>query len=178
MFIKTSMIKSKMLNLNWHSFPSTLEIHATKDGWFSSHATFEARTRHYSLKINTHIYSNRFHRPSILTRLLDPRIQHTGNLITVLLHEMHVTIAVDPNIRQFQVLNGNTRLLQEVVRAVIINSMVTCFASLQQKRDVLEVGKLPGRLGLDYAGTSSSCRVVDDLGAERSSRVCWRRAVG
>lgn len=89
---------------------------------------------------------------------LNPLLDHSRDLVTVLLHENHVTVTVDANLTQLQMLRGHTSLAQELDSAPVIGSMVRRLGGQDHSRHLLQVDQLARLrvLGLnDTRGTRS-----------------------
>lgn len=84
---------------------------------------------------------------------LHPLPQNSSNLQTILLQEHHMSISMDTDIRQLEMLCGDARLLQELDRAPVIWRMVRRFSRHDQDRHLCEIDELSrhGGIGLDYA---------------------------
>ena len=96
---------------------------------------------------------------------LNPRLDDLRHLVTVFLHEHHVTVTVDANLTQLQMLRGHASLAQELDSAPVIGSMVRRLGGQDHSRHLLQIDKLARRrvIGLNDTRGPRSGVAGDDL---------------
>lgn len=75
--------------------------------------------------------------------LLQPLVHPLGNLNVILLHEEHVSVAVDPFLAQIRMLHVDTHLPQVLDGAVVVGRVERRLARDDELGDARKVGQLP-----------------------------------
>lgn len=73
---------------------------------------------------------------------LHPLLQNSSNLQTILLHEHHMSISMDADIRQLEMLRRDACLLQELDCAPVIRRVVRRFGRHEQDGHLGEIDEL------------------------------------
>jgi hypothetical protein len=114
--------------------------------------------------------------PNQLQRRLQPRRQHLiSDLHIVLLHEHHMAVPKNPNIREGDVFHGNTGLSQKAHAAAVVNRVVPRLRSDDEDWYLREIREFPRGRRLLEAGEVQGWRGTDDDGVQvgcRSYRGC------